>query len=233
MADNGVEGPGVRYEWESVRESYVEGVMDAEGGLRWFNLREVAELHGVPYNRTRERASREGWQEQRAAFQGQLEHARRSERTAEAVREATALDAQSLLAAKAGLTLVTNRLMELAEQVKERSGAGQDPSSEWVEPIDSRELATLARAANEWRNLGAASLGLPTDRSSIELSGPGGTPIDLREELLFDDPDNSRITGILVTMERSGLLPDPGGEARHPGGVDPQDPERQLPPTHP
>lgn len=219
-------GPGARYDWDAVRLSFCEGVMVAdEQGLRWLNLREVSELHSVPYKRCREYAAREGWNEQRAAFQGQLEHARRAERSQSAAREAADLDSKALIAAKAGIQLTLQRLQELTEAASARAKARQpggnpDGLTEWVEPLDTRELATLARAAGEWRALGAAALGLPSLVTATEISGPGGAPIDLRTELMFDDPYDSRVTGILVSMERAGLLPDAGAEEGDSGGVD-------------
>ncbi len=219
-------GPGTRYDWENVRLTFVEGYLDEHGSVRWLNLREVSEMYAVPYNRCRERASREGWNEARATFQTQLEHARRSERMQHAVRESADLDAKALTAAKAGVQLVLQRMQEIAAAAARRTAMGQNPDSvEWIEPTDARELATLARAANEWRNLGAAALGLPTDHSVVEVSGPGGGPIDLREELMFDDPDDSRLTGVLVAMERAGLLPPAGDEAGDPGVSDPEVPD--------
>jgi hypothetical protein len=227
MSSNEVEGPGRRYDWEQVRESFVEGVFDTQergGIIRWLNLREVSELHEVPYNRCRERAAREGWNEARATFQAQLEHARQSERLQHSAREAADLDSKALSAAKAGIGLVLHRMQEIASDASKRAGEGQKPGSSWVEPVDSRELATLARAANEWRNLGAMALGLPTERGVLETPGGAATPPDLRMELMFDDPDDSRLTGILVTMERANLLPAAGGEEGHPDFGDPEVP---------
>lgn len=214
MAESTGEGPGRRYQWEQVRETFVEGYMDGDGILRFPNLRETAELHEVPYNRTREHAAREGWNEGRAAFQAQMEHARFAEKSQTAAREMQQIDSQALIAAKTGMTLSLARLRELAKEVNDRAQAGQngDGLSVYLEPLDVRELGALAHNVKAWRELAALSLGVPSEVTAVEISGPGGTPVDLRQELMFDDPDDSRLTRLFIAMERANLLPEPGGE---------------------
>lgn len=208
-------GPGTRYDWTTIRETYVEGHMDAREGIKWLTLKEVAELHDMPYRTLRKRSANEGWPEARAAFQAQLERARFAEKAAAAAREMADMDSKALVAAKAGMALTLRRLQEITQ--------AQDPNAAGVQvldQIDAKELNTLASSAKSWRELAANALGVPTEVTALEVSGPGGTNIDIREELMADGPDHERLRGLLGVLERSGLAVVSGGPGVDSGGSD-------------
>lgn len=224
---DGRPNPGAkRHDWEAVRLAYVEGALDDDGLVQFPNLREVSEMHGVDYSRCRQHAAREGWKEQRAGFQRQIEDARRAERAGEAARQMETIDDQALRAARTGMVLTLHRLDEVARAVREaRAPQSQDDGmAELYEPLDVKELKDLARTAREWRELAAQSLGIAVGTTAVEISGQGGGPVDLRQELMLDDSENSRVTGIIVAMERAGLLAQRGGEAGHPALGNPENP---------
>lgn len=201
--------PGApRYDWEAVRQTFVEGHLDGQGAIQWLNLRETAELHGVPYPRIRNHAATHNWTEARGLFQQQMAQVRRAERAQMASVKIQELDNQSVAAAEAGLALVTERLTQILHNVANASQS--DDMDVYVEPLDARELATLARAAADWRELGAMALGYPTGRTVLEVADAqeGPIPVDLREKLSFDDTDDSRLLGTIAALEAAGFFHD-------------------------
>lgn len=200
-----------RYDWDTVRAAYVEGVKDEDGQHRWPSLNEVADLFEVPANRCREHASKEQWTEQRAAYQSHLEKVRQERRAQELAQEASELDSRALNSAKAGLGLVTSRLGEIAQSLKEhqkeqqrRVESGQP--RDFQPGLDAKELETLARAAVAWHQLGGRAIG-DVETMRHEVVGQGGGPVEvessIKAELSRDNPE--RLHGFLVALERSGL----------------------------
>lgn len=202
----GKNAAGRRYNWEAIRTSFVEGVLTVEGELWWPNLREIAEMHDVPYTRTREHSASEGWTEQRAAFQAHLEKVRQKRRATELAKEAVELDGKALTLAKAGIQLVMTRMAEIGRAIQARQEEQEDGFGAMLPSVDAREIDTLARAAVQWHNLGAKALG-EVETTRTEIVGADGGPLEIRSsiraELVKDDPD--RLHGFLLALERSGL----------------------------
>lgn len=221
-----------KYDWESIKRDYVEGIGDRDGEIFWPNLRELSEVHNVPYNRVREHAAKDGWSEQRSAYQSHVEKTRQRKRAEHLAKEAVDLDATALRMSKVGMQLVSERLGEVANAVMERRReeerqreAGQPPDifgAVFSPSVDAREQEQLARAAAGWHALAGKALGeVPTTRT--EVTGAEGVELSITQRLQEDDPD--RVYGLLRAAERAGLLP--GGDGKGGAPVDPAggDPE--------
>jgi hypothetical protein len=225
--------PGRRHNWPHAKELYVEGRDNAEGVREFPTLKVVSEELGVPYNRLRDRSGSEGWTEERAAFQANLEKERQRRRIKELADDAVELDKGALVASKMGMRLVQARLGEVAHVAQARSAAGRIQDDEErrralyrAGELDAREMDTLARAAQGWHALAMRALGEP-ETIRTELVGAGGGPLevrsDVRAELVRDDPE--RLHGFIVALERSHVAA--GHGVRVLAGGDPADAEGQ------
>jgi hypothetical protein len=204
---------GRRYPWHDVKQVYVEGKVDDDGERTWLSMEHVANMFGISPQRVRGKAAEENWTEQRAAFQAHIEKVRQERRAKELAQEAVELDSRALNAAKTGMTLINARMNEIGQQVqkiqrrkREAAEEGRDDDTD-IPSLDAREVEMLARAAQAWHQLGGKAIG-DVDTTRTEVTGADGASVDVRsvqEELQRDDPD--RLTGFLVALERSGLLP--------------------------
>jgi len=196
--------PFKRHDWGAVKESYVQGLLNSDGEQVWPNMREIAELHSVPYSKLRQRKATEGWEDDRVAYQGHVYRVQRERRAEHLAKQAIDFDAKTLSGSKVGVLLVNARLSEISEALKARreevkraveTGVALPPQrgGGW---LDANELNALARSMSSFQEIGRRSLG-EVD-TVIEVAGPGGQPIDIREELTWSSDDHiGRVLGIL------------------------------------
>lgn len=207
-----------RYDWDALRTAFVEGVPVPEGGQyerQFMNQKELAEAFDVPYQRVRERASKERWTELRHREQVELATKRQKERNEKLLGDAIDFDEKSLKVAQVGINLITARLAEIAgshktqkdirEKALERMARGEKVEKWELYPaINYREMEGLASAAQRLQEIGNKALGI--DVQKHEISGPGGGPLQIdstvsvTDELMRDDPE--RITAVLAAATR-------------------------------
>lgn len=201
-----------KYDWESVRAAYVEGVGEPDH-TTWPTLKEVAEKFDIPYVRVREQSASGRWAEQKQVYITQIEAERQKERSKQLAKDAVQFDASALDVAKLGMSMVHARLKEIAEQVafvddlkeKIRNGEVKDVKVEDVfTRIKSSELDYLGKSALSFQQLGQRALGTDTVKADISVTGDIGHTISVTQELMRDDPD--RLAGFLRAAERSGVL---------------------------
>lgn len=213
-----------KYDWESVKQVYVEGRVDDSGNRTYPTLQQVADLFEIQSSRVREAAARGEWTAARAAFQAHVEKVRQEKRAADLAKEGVALDESALKVSKLGVSLITARIGEIANEMGKRSqakkkyeeakarGAGPEELDEidydpWAPPaVDSREVSSLASAATQWHSLAMKALGEP-ETVRHELTGANGSPLEVRSsiraEMVRDDP--ARLHALLVAVERAQL----------------------------
>lgn len=158
-----------RYNWQAVRTVYVEGIPAEDGtGIRWPSIAEAARTCQVPVREVQRRAKREGWSNDRAAYQARLADARtetRLEDLTEILREA---DSRALGSARAGLALVHSRMTALTRQAAENATGPGGRAGAF--DADGLELTRLAKAAEAWQSVLRRSLGEPEPESgTVEL----------------------------------------------------------------
>jgi hypothetical protein len=218
------------HNWDLVKDHYIQGVPDEQTGKRmWLNMRELSEIHEVPYNKLRERKSKEGWDNDRSMYQVQHSRLQSAERNAHLVSEVVDFDAKVLAGSKVGVILIQARLGEIAEQLKydrqiKASGdveSYNSISSDWV---DSGEIAQLSRALSSFQDIGRKCLGDAIDDLPVASAEGDPNSIDVREELAYA-PDE-RIARTLEVLSEAGLIPageseggsDEATDAEAPGG---------------
>lgn len=197
-----------KYDWDNARIAYVEGMVDDNGERHFPTLQEVSEEFIIPPHRVRERSSKESWKEQRAAFQAHLDKVRQDKRAKELAQDAVDMDSKALASAKAGLQLVQARLGELAQALQRARREAQEHPDEHPPPaFDSRELDSLARAAQGWHQLSSKAIG-DVETTRTEIVGSHGGPVEVRQsvtaELRKDDPE--RLSAFVVALNRAGVL---------------------------
>lgn len=219
--------PAAQHDWSAIEQYYVEGELEGETGRKWPEPARVAELFEVPERYVRERARQADWDSHRAAFKAHHEKVLAQKRSVDLVKEATDFDARALSAAKAGLQLVTMRSGELLRAAAERQKAKAEAAAKdeefedyGVSTVDAKELQALAGAAESWQRVGFKALG-EVETIRTELTGPGGSPIQMqssvRAQLVRDDPE--RVMGVVVALERAGLIGLPAAGGGGLGGV--------------
>lgn len=212
-----------RYPWQEIKQVFVEGRVLDTGERDWPSMTVIADLMGgLNPTRIREKAAREKWTDQRAAFQAHLQKVRQERRAAALSKDAVDLDSKALTVAKMGVQLVTVRVGEIVRAVQEKQQAkarGEDDDDFGLPAVDARELDTLARAAAAWHALGGKALG-EVETTRTELTGVGGEPLQVRhsvkEELARDDPE--RLYAFAQALERAGIALSGGRAAIGPAG---------------
>lgn len=174
---------GRHYDWPAIKAAYVEGT-ERDGKLQWLSLDACAELHDAIPSKVRERAAKEGWVDERAAFRRRIEEMRQEERGAEIARLGTDLDVAALRIARSGLSIVGARLLELTARSEARRKALEDHNGDDTGALDvppapsSSEVERLSRSAHVWYRIGRDAMG-DTPSSAILVGGPGGGPIEV------------------------------------------------------
>lgn len=219
VPDTKAGGMNQKYEWEPIRRDFIEGIERADGtkNERWFpNLREVADLHNVPYARIRKRSAQERWTNKRAAAE-QVYHQKRAEGRAKMIaRNALDFDDKAFQAAKLGMAMVTTRMAEIAGEVQarkpRRDQAWQDfqnglpvEKTDLYSAVRANEINELASALDRLQASGMKALG--TDVQRIDLMNSGGDTVNIlnvTQEVQRDDPE--RLAAILGAMGEAGMF---------------------------
>lgn len=211
---------GRRHDWEAIRTAYIEG-FDPDGtgqSVIFGTLAEVAERFNVTPERVREMSARERWPTRRNAHQLKMATEARTARLRALSSQSVEFDERTLTVAKIGMGMVTARLTEVAEELKESKDrrAKAMAKRERGEPVERhelysavnyREMEGLAKAAVTFQDIGRRALGTDIDR--LEITGADGGAIQMegdfsiREELGRDDPE--RLAQILMAAHRAGI----------------------------
>lgn len=211
-------GPAPKYDYDSARLEYVEGIRQDDGSDRLPTLKELAERHDIPYTAIRRAASKERWTERQTTYQSQIANERQKKRIKELAGQALAFDTNAHKAAQLGVSMATARLAEIAEEFKakqprikearERMERG-DPVEKWelYSAINYRELEGLSGALERFQSVGMKALG--TDVNRHEVTSPDGSmqpqQINIHAELGRDDPE--RLGAFIQALHDVGLTP--------------------------
>ena len=210
---------GYKYDWDALRVQFIEGIDNGKDEKEFVNLKELAVRSQVPYDRVRERAAIESWYENRQGYQLRLAKQRQAKRITELSKESLDFDSSNVKLAKMGIGIVTARMGEIARDIQEQNRRREDAlklqaagfqidPQDLLSAIDSKELDMLARAAQQWQQVGQKALG--TDVVRHEVSGQiENLDIDVHvtsitAELGRDDPE--RLAAFLHAAQRAGLL---------------------------
>lgn len=210
-----------KYDWPTLRKQYIEGIPTQDSkNERWYpNLRELAELHEMPYERLRKRSAEERWTHKKEAAELIVIAERSKKRAKEIAKNAMDFDEKSHNVAKIGMAMVTTRLAEIAKETEVKRPFRDDAmdrlrKGEHVEPhelytvVRYKELEGLANAAERFNQLGMRALG--TDVQRIDVTGMGDVTVNnnvvnVSAEMRRDDSD--RMAAMFEAMGESGLLP--------------------------
>lgn len=205
-----------KYDWDHLMDVFVEGEQLQDGSILLLNLKELAERYEVPYQRVREKASKQRWTDRRLNYQQKAAMERQREQRKTMVAESLAFDQNALSAAKLGMGLITARLAEIAQEHKVKQARIEDaqrrlergePVEKWelYSAIYPRDMETLASALDRFQTIGMRAMG--TDVQRHEVTSPDGsmtnTTINVTAELHRDDPD--RLALILEAMRDAGF----------------------------
>jgi hypothetical protein len=98
-----------KYDWDRLRQEYVQG-RDSASGLERPTLEQLAKEHDIPAATLRSRAHREDWSELRSNFHTSLIH-KMGEKTLEQLADkASQLDVQAFSVARATFIMAAKRL---------------------------------------------------------------------------------------------------------------------------
>lgn len=198
-----------KYDWPAIRAAYVEGVKDEDGNRTWPTQQAVADLFEMKVERIKERASKERWTEQKAAFSREWHEERQKKRQKELVAAALDVDSKSINVARLGLALVTKRIAEIAKEsegmakraelINHYIDNGLKIPDKLLQPtIDAREMVALAQAAQGYQQLGLKALGEDVQR--VEVTGRDGGAVQIEVRKVADEvmrDDNNRLAALL------------------------------------
>lgn len=208
-----------KYDWEAVRRDFIEGIdrPNTKNEKEFPNLRELAELHQIPYERIRKKSAEERWTQKRAAAEQVYHQKRAAGRAKQIARNALDFDEKTYNAAKIGIAMVTTRLAEVASEVaikkplrdqawRTLAAGGAVDKAELYSAIRADEINALANAMERLQTVGMKALG--TDVQRVDISG-GDTQVNIvnvSQEIQRDDPE--RLAAIIGAFGEAGMLPD-------------------------
>lgn len=211
-------GPAPKYDYDSARLEYIEGIEQDDGSSRIPSLKELAERHDIPYTAVRRAASKERWTERQTTYQSQIASERQKKRIKELSGQGIEFDTKAHKAAQLGVSMATARLAEIAEdfqarspkikEARERMSRGE-PVEKWelYSAVNYRELEGLASALERFQTVGMKALG--TDVNRHEVTSPDGSmqpqTININAELGRDDPE--RLGAFIQALHEVGLTP--------------------------
>jgi hypothetical protein len=202
----------------TAQQIFVEGMPtdpdEPEGDRDWPNMRVVAERTNIPYERIRERSSKERWPLLKQEHQRKIAKERQDKRISMLSSQAIEFDDTGLKMAKLGMRLIGVRMGEIAKEVKIRQALREDAERrlELGQAVDRKELWSavradelerLAKAAQTWQDIGRRSLGTDITQVQVDVTGTVETTISVAAELERDDPD--RLAAFFAAAERAGI----------------------------
>jgi len=140
-----------KHDWPTIRKDYVEGI-EQDGKLTWPSMEDLAEKYGIGGNDYRNRASKEGWVEQRGKFRARQVQVRQTAKVSAVGNGAAKFDLKILGIAQ----MMADRLTTMM--------AGMD------EAKDPEPYRKAAAALVNVQRAGRIALGEPADGPP----GPGG-----------------------------------------------------------
>lgn len=208
-------GPQRKYDWDQAREMF----LTAEPAL---NMKQLALRTGIPYQQVRNKATKERWIAVRAQEKLAQLKERRREQLQSFAGQALEFDQTSVDIAKLGQGIVAQRLVEISKF----TAAHQDEVNLLVQRlrngdpvnkkelygiVDSRELLSLAQAADIFQRIGRTAMGSEVIDDSLTQGEAGMEQVvSIGGELSKDDP--ARLAAFLEAAERAGLaMLDVGG----------------------
>lgn len=175
-------------EWEEVRASYVQGIVNEGGNRSYPTLEALAESYGVHILTVHRHSKDEGWREQRAVFEGKLQREMDDEKRKLLSQEAVEFDVNTLRIAKA-LNAEIVRVMrsgnaerqifedEMADWQKRKLDALSNDQS-FSEPrpslpriLSTSGLAQLSGALERSQRAGRLALGQSTENQNVSKGG--------------------------------------------------------------
>lgn len=179
-----------KYPWDEIRMSYIEGLDVGTPGspsVYYPTPRQVAEHYSAPVEQVRNRASRERWEDHRAAFQNRVVVERQRERAKDLAGKAIQWDEEIYADAELGRSLVARRMSDML--VAADAGG----------KISGYELEKLANALSKFQDIGRKALGIEEGQAAptqnVEIN-----QINISEELARTD--DQRIAGLISVLAR-------------------------------
>lgn len=206
-------------DWDMIAREWIEGIPSDKDDERTFmTLREAATYYDVSYDYMREKAAKGRWRDRRESAQLEQAEIRRRKRALELGEKSVEFDSDAHKAAKLGITLITSRLAEIAQEFTQKQQKRDQAFARLAEglPVEReelwsairpRELEMLAGALQRFHQTGQQALGTNIQRT--EVSGPNGESlpgvvVSVSQELNRDDSD--RLASILTAMQEAGLI---------------------------
>lgn len=178
-----------RHSWPKIKAAFVEGEASTDGTTQWPTLEDVARRFAIPAQSVRRRASQDGWQTERQAFQRRVEYKRAERRSTEMANLGADLDLGALQVARNGLSIAASRIAEIGQAAQrrltelQRSGDGTATTP----AVDALELDRLSRATREWYDVGIRALGqAPMPAPLEDDEDDEGTPVEERDGRSLD-----------------------------------------------
>lgn len=206
--------PGKAFiDWEAVRDFY----LNYEGDI---DLLTVAKQFGISPSAVYNKSSKEGWRDLRTMAQAKQLRDRRAERSVMRARKSQEFDDKAYQVAQLGLTLVTGRMAQIADQFAvqramyqsalERVERGEKvPKTDLYSAVNYRELVELARALETYQMVGRRATGTDIQTvhtiidSAIEAEQSKSTST-VAEELVR--PDEDRLAALVDALVDANFM---------------------------
>jgi hypothetical protein len=210
-----------RYDWNHARRDYVEGVIDEDGTLVYPNNKQIAEKYDIPIQSLANKIHKERWRDHRVARERERSLEVQQERVKKLAKKAVIFDETTLNAAQAGIRIILNRLLLIADldETDEQRIRGLKQAYENGEADDAdfqkeirrwvyyAEITELSKALEKFQIAGRTAAGIKEDESAITQNNTVNislTQTNIREELERDD--ETRAQALLSVLRNPNLV---------------------------
>lgn len=211
-----------RYDWNSARDDYINGMLDDDNVLVFPKNKELAEKYGIPLQSLLNKITKERWADHRSAREREKSLELHKTRMKKLAKKAVIFDETTADAAQRAQQLIADRIEELY-QVRERDKARiQAVLEEWdvTDPEDldmealkvqlrpmiwSTEIFELAKALSLFAESGRRALGIKEDETGITMNQQINIEVNNVQKEMSSD-DETRAAAILEVMRNPRLV---------------------------
>lgn len=177
-----------KYNWYAIRKEYIEGNRIKQDEVDLPTAQELSVKYNIKVNTIEKRCAKEGWVQQRADFQAEVERIAREKDAKKRARDIESFDTDCHKVAKSGI-------WRLSKEMKDDQEAARDNKP--LKPLS--DVESIARSLERFQTVGHRAL--KTADSAIAITGQDDKPlgadlialINLKDSILSALPNDPEI----------------------------------------
>jgi hypothetical protein len=212
-----------RYDWNSCRDDYINGMADEDGAIVFPPNKVLAEKYGIPLQSLLNKISKERWSDHRSAREREKSIEIHQLRLKKLAKKAVVFDETTADGAQLAQKLIADRLAELV-RIRERDQARiSRVLDDWEvaddEEIDmealkielrpmmwSTEIFELAKAQSLFAETGRRALGIKEDETGETINNQINLSVTQNVQRELTSDDETRAAALLGILNNPNLV---------------------------